>query len=271
MDNTVENLINDGSLRVRTVNVNRPDGSGVTDLRLTKELEVGTMRLRPVTLCRMCLVRLPISATAKVVLSFILDIEETGGQRIYSYGDIGDIVGRCDHSAEMTVAALRQHGLVTTTRVGRSGATLAFSCAPFIGWAEELLRTAAMRAAHMPDLVPAYDTPVMTAPVQAIMVDMTKPSIICDDKPKRKRPAAKKERVPAAGDQPVPNAGTHSDIMMMLAAYDGEFDNTAEVADTLRAAGRDVNASDDDEDDFSLGSDTAETDIGHDVRINPNI
>ena len=56
----------------------------------------------------------------------------------------------------------------------------------------------------------------------------------------------------------------------MSAPYEGEFDSTVERADTLRAAGR-MAGDQGDEDEFSLGSDTADTDMGQGVRINPNI
>ena len=49
-------------------------------------------------------------------------------------------------------------------------------------------------------------------------------------------------------------------------------DNSEELAGTLKAAGRaqGVQASDD-EDDFSFGSDTADTDIGHGVKMDPDL
>jgi hypothetical protein len=52
---------------------------------------------------------------------------------------------------------------------------------------------------------------------------------------------------------------------------DEQVDNSEEVAGTLRAAGRTAERTEDDEDEFSLGSDTADTDIGHGVKINPDI
>jgi len=60
---------------------------------------------------------------------------------------------------------------------------------------------------------------------------------------------------------------------MFQAADDDPVDNSEEVAGTLRAAGRTAGRTtgDDDEDEFSLGSDTAETDMGHGVKINPDI
>jgi hypothetical protein len=59
---------------------------------------------------------------------------------------------------------------------------------------------------------------------------------------------------------------------MMSAPYDGEFDSTVERADTLRAAGRNESGGDgEDDDEISFGSETAETDMGQGVRMNPNI
>lgn len=59
--------------------------------------------------------------------------------------------------------------------------------------------------------------------------------------------------------------------MFQVAADDEPVDNSEEVAGTLRAAGRTAERTADDEDEFSLGSDTAETDMGHGVKINPDI
>lgn len=59
--------------------------------------------------------------------------------------------------------------------------------------------------------------------------------------------------------------------MFQAAADDEPVDNSEEVAGTLRAAGRTAERTADDEDEFSLGSDTAETDMGHGVKINPDI
>ena len=56
----------------------------------------------------------------------------------------------------------------------------------------------------------------------------------------------------------------------MAPAYEGEFDNSEELAGTLRAAGR-SDAAGDDSDEISFGSETADTDMGHGVRINPNL
>jgi hypothetical protein len=56
-----------------------------------------------------------------------------------------------------------------------------------------------------------------------------------------------------------------------LQAADGEdVDPSGEIAATLAAAGRKAGGSDG-SDDFSFGSDTADTDIGSGVAINPDI
>ena len=87
-----------------------------------------------------------------------------------------------------------------------------------------------------------------------------------DKKPRmRGRPAAKKEE-PEKLDMAMP--ATPASEVQMCAAYDGEFDSAIERADTLRAAGR---AEDETDDEISFGSETADTDMGQGVRINPNI
>ena len=53
----------------------------------------------------------------------------------------------------------------------------------------------------------------------------------------------------------------------LQAAGGEDVDPSGEIAATLAAADRSA----DDEDEFSLGSDTAETDMGHGVKINPDI
>lgn len=58
----------------------------------------------------------------------------------------------------------------------------------------------------------------------------------------------------------------------LQAAGGEDVDPSGEIAGTLRAAGRTAErTADADEDEFSLGSDTAETDMGHGVKINPDI
>lgn len=212
---------------------------------LSVPAEIGAWSAGPFALCRMCLFRMNLSMLEKIMLCFVIEAEESGAQCCHSYADMGKILGRCEHSVKHAAAALRKAGLVVTSR-GKAG-TVVFSCGPFVVWAANAIRAVGGTA------VPA-------------------PAV--QDEPRRRRrrretearPAAKKEATPVVM-LPEPAAEPlHEDY------EEASVDNSEEVAGTLRAAGRTAGAqSSDDSDDFSFGSDTAETDMGYGVRINPDI
>ena len=218
--------------------------TSAASVALSVPAEIGAWSAGPFALCRMCLFRMNLSMLEKIMLCFIIEAEESGAQCCHSYADMGKILGRCEHSVKQAAAALRKAGLVVTSR-GKAG-TVVFSCGPFVVWAANAIRAVGGTA------VPA-------------------PAV--QEEPRRRRrrreadaPAAKKEATPVVM-LPEPAAEpTHEDC------EEAEVDNSEEVAGTLRAAGRAAGAqSSDDSDDFSFGSDTAETDMGYGVRINPDI
>ena len=254
----------DGRITVSWVDAARADGRGRTRLVLTVPVDTG-VDTRAETLCRMCATRMDMSTTEKVVLGFLIDMEETGGRRLYSYRGLGEIIGRSARATEAAVASLRKAGLVSTARSGR-GPDVTFSCAEFIAWARSLV-------SDRREDVPKTEVSVSKNP------DPVPETADAVSKTRRRRAqalAAKKEyQTPApsapAAEQPAPAESEPVDELGMAPAYDGEFDNTAEVADTLRAAGRAAGEGSDDEDDISFGSETADTDMGRGVRINPNL
>lgn len=216
---------------------------------LSVPAEIGAWSAGPFALCRMCLFRMNLSMLEKIMLCFVIEAEESGTRCCHSYADMGKILGRCEHSVKQAAATLRKAGLVVTSR-GKAG-TVVFSCGPFVVWAANAIRAVGGTAVPAP---------------------------VVQEEPRRRRrrreteagPAAKKEATPVVMlPEPaaeLPAEPPHEDY------EEASVDNSEEVAGTLRAAGRAAGAqSSDDSDDFSFGSDTAETDMGYGVRINPDI
>jgi hypothetical protein len=213
---------------------------------------------------------MPLSPLEKIVLEYVLLADETGSGRLTTYADLGRTLCRCEHSVKAAVATLRKAGLVITARTSYGTSSLSFTASPFVSWASCLLRrTSSMQLARASEGV-AASTAAGVHPGEAHAALRRH---VREQAPVAKKRRAADDAAEGTATPPYePPVQTDADGKPLMAPqYDGEFDNTVEVADTLRAAGRTVNAADDDEDDFSLGSDTAETDIGQDVRINPNI
>jgi hypothetical protein len=304
----IKNIVSRGKLVIHSVDIQGVGGCGNSALALSSPVELGGRSVSPFTLCRMCLVRLPVSPLEKVVLEFVLTLEETMQPRRFSYVDLGIIIDRCEHSTEKAVASLRKHGLVLTVRAGREGSTLTFTCGTFVSWATALLHEAGLLSDGYVCHVPETDVSVISlqdsVPNSGFSVSKTAESVskpgvrrLQPRRRKTKELAAKKESqvqpapfvtppapahtsetpapaeiAAAPDDDYIPKAPdidpTH--IIGMSAPYEGEFDSTVERADTLKVSGRELSSQPDD-DEFSLGSDTAETDMGYGVRMNPNI
>ena len=300
----VENVVRPGYLTVGTVDVSNEAGA---DIPMTFAVTVKSDPVSPFSLCRKCLYRMEISPLAKVVLAFLLEAEETGECRRYTYADLGLVVNRCEHSVKEIVASLRGAGLVLTMRAGERG-VITFTCGPFVSWAARLLQEAGLSSGACESRVSETGVGVTVLPksvsdsgfsVSKMAASVSKPGVRRSQPCRRKAegPAAKKEghvqSVPpipppapapsSKASSPAGAAATPDDdytprapdidpahVIGMSAPYEGEFDSTVERADTLRAAGR-LAGDQGDEDEFSLGSDTADTDMGQGVRINPNI
>lgn len=266
-----KNTVAAGEVVVRSV-------PGSEDIRLTVPLTLKTP-ISPFTLCRLCLVRLPISPVEKLILEFVISIAEAKLADRYSYDDLGKIIGRCTHSVKKAVAALRKLGLLVSSRTAYSGPTLSFSCGRLVVWAVDLLSRSGLLACaggHVPE---GFNDPKPDDEEQP-----KEPN----KKRKARKPAAKKENIvfDLAEHPAVAAAGQHytmsraddpdaSGIQAGCCASamrdsddDETVDNSEELAGTLKAAGRETC---EDDDDFSFGAETAETDIGHGVKMNPDL
>lgn len=277
MNEAADNLVENARILVRKVDVARADGGGNTDLVLSRPVEIGSSSVHAVTICRMCMVRLPIRATEKVILSFFLDMEEVDGLRRYSYEELGEVVGKGARAAEVAVATLRRAGLLLTTRIGRSDAKIAFSCAAFVEWAEDLRRKAGFSSTRdeMAAATPEITLLGAVPPALSLVPQAEEPAVE-EPTPKprrRKSTAAKKERAASPEAEPAETAQQPADPQEDAPAEhdaDGNVDGTAERSGTLRAAGR-AGAQESDDDDISFGSETADTDMGQGVRVNPDL
>lgn len=277
MNEADDNLVENARILVRKVDVARADGGGNTDLVLSRPVEIGSSSVHAVTICRMCMVRLPIRATEKVILSFFLDMEEVDGLRRYSYEELGEVIGKGARAAEVAVATLRRAGLLLTTRIGRTDAKIAFSCRAFIDWAEDLRSRAGLSEPVVEAPAAAPEIMMLSAVPPALsLVPQAEQPAAEQPAPKprrRKAPAAKKERAVSPEVAPAETAQQPAEPQEEVTAEhdaDGNVDGTAERSGTLRAAGR-AGAQESDDDDISFGSETADTDMGQGVRVNPDL
>ena len=213
-----------------------------------------------------------------MILEFVISIAEAKLADRYSYDDLGKIIGRCTHSAKKAVAALRKLGLLVSSRTAYSGPTLSFSCGRLVVWAVDLLSRSGLLACaggHVPE---GFND---TKPDEEQPKDPAK-------KRKARKPAAKKENIvfdlaehPAVAAAERHYTTSHADDTdaseiqsgcYASAVHDSDddetVDNSEELAGTLKAAGREAC---EDDDDFSFGAETAETDIGHGVKMNPDL
>jgi hypothetical protein len=187
------------------------------------------------------------------------------------------------------MSALRAAGLVVTSRVGFGEGAVSVSCDAFLRWAERVTAVAKNAAGvtgssesvpKTPDGVTKTGESVSKADesVTARVSGRTRPRRVRKPAP----PAAKKEDEPMQPAPPLPQVGSAAvpdDVMAqvenlsvsgLVEDFDPPVDGSEEVRGTLAAAGR-VAGSQGDEDDFSFGSETAETDIGHGVKMNPDL
>ena len=295
-------VLNDMGREIASVTVSAGSGGGRKSIPLARPLAVPQGALGPFSLCRACLFRMSIPALEKLVLGFVLELEETGCERAYTYSDLGGLLGRCEHSVKQAVASLRSAGLVMTARTGRTG-VVAFSCGPFVSWAADMIGYVA--PAGMQARSGSVSENVESVSSTAETVSRTAPR---RTQPRRGRklrteaPAAKKEG-PAASLEEQLREALEQEVAMFRQAdgslYPGvwldrdghphfdassghpfppclqaadteDVDPSGEIAATLAAAGRAAGDSYD-SDDFSFGSDTSDTDIGSGVAINPDI
>lgn len=236
---------------------------GADSIALNTPVELDVLKhVGAFSFCRMCLLRMPLSPLEKVVLEAILLADETGCGHRFTYAGLGKALGRCEHSVKQAAASLRGAGLIITTRASYAGSEMSCSAGPFVSWASSLLGR----------LFGNVHIPAATVSDSADHVHKTDESVFKTARARSRRAAAdrpaakKKDEASAADVQPVPMP-TAEDVQM-AAAYDGEFDSTVERADTLRAAGR---SEEDESDELSFGAETADTDMGQGVRMNPNI
>jgi len=285
-ENTLETI---AETTVNRLEFSTPNGGTVAlDLQHPLTLPVG--RYSPYAVCRMCVARLSLKTLERLLLSMLLDEMECGVARPHSYQELGRSLCKCAHSIKAAMAALRASGLVVTTRVGFGDAAVSVSCESLVRWAERVLsprlvvpeseesvHDPAFRVSILPELVSKNEESVTKR-----VSGRTHPRRVRKPAPS----AAKKEDTPVQAvkpDVPPPAsaAAMQDDVMAqvedlsvseLVEDFDTPVDGSEELAGTLKAAGRaqGVRPSDD-EDDFSFGSETAETDIGHGVKINPDL
>lgn len=99
------------------------------------------------TVFRLALPRLPISASACLLLGLLADETFAGLPRQHSYTELGAALGRGKHTAVRAVLELRKAGLLTASRVGLRSDQLLFSCDPLLYWAESVTSAPAVAAA----------------------------------------------------------------------------------------------------------------------------
>lgn len=261
MDNTSSTAV------ASTVSIGSVDIAGMPEMRLNTPvvLDAGSL-VDAFALCRMCLLRMPLGTLERLALDYALVADETGLGRRVTYKELGMALGRCEHSVKAAVATLRKAGLVMTARTGYSTSAVSFTASPFVSWAAGAIRRSAAK--------PAVSEPAVSVNGSGEAVHESGFSV--SKKPERaSKPrlpraqalAAKKETqtpAPASPDEGRPA------ILGMAAPYEGEFDNSEELADTLLVTGGSRGGGDD-TDDISFGSETDDTDIGQGIRINPNL
>lgn len=278
---------NTAAMTLDRLEFNTPAGVPVS-IGLSSPLTLPAGRYSPYAVCRMCTVRLSLKTLERLLLLLVLDELECGVPRPHSYDELGRTLCKCAHSVKSAMSALRAAGLVVTSRVGFGDGSVSVSCDAFLRWAERVTASGESVAEtresvpKTPDSVTKNSESVSKADesVTARVSGRTRPRRVRKPAP----PAAKKEDAPMQPAQPGPpsqaSAAAVADGVMAqvenlnvsepVEDFDPPVDGSEEVRGTLAAAGR-VAGSQGDEDDFSFGSETAETDMGHGVKINPDI
>lgn len=259
---------NTAEMTLETLELGTPQ-SGQKSLALESPFTLPAGRYSPHALCRMCAARLSLKTLERLILVLLLDELECGVARPHSYGELGRALCKCEHSVKAAMSSLRAAGLVTTSRVGFGEGSVSISCDAFLRWAERVLNSGS-------GVSKTGDSVSKTADPVSRMEESVTTGVPGRTQPRRMRtrtaklaPAAKKEETPAPCD--AASADSASAVFVAVADDDEPVDNSEELADTLKAAGRALGARASGGDDFSFGSDTAETDIGAGVRINPDI
>jgi len=261
MDNTSSTAV------ASTVSIGSVDIAGMPEMRLNAPvvLDAGSL-FDAFAICRMCLLRMPLGTLERLALDYVLVADETGLGRRITYKELGMALGRCEHSVKAAVAALRKAGLVMTARTGYSASAVSFTASPFVSWAIGVLKRAAAKPAVSETAVSVH-AGVESVSGSTFSVSEKPEHVSKPRRPRAQALAAKKETqtpAPPESDEGQPA------ILGMAAPYEGEFDNSEELADTLRIAGRSAGEGAD-ADDISFGSETDDTDIGRGIRINPNL
>lgn len=282
---------NTAAVTLDRLEFNTPAGVPVS-IGLSSPLTLPAGRYSPYAVCRMCAVRLSLKTLERLLLLLVLDELECGVPRPHSYEELGRTLSKCAHSVKSAMAALRAAGLVVTSRVGFGEGSVAVSCESFLRWAERAFSAVSENVAGVTrssepvskttDGVTKTGESVSRADesVTARVSGRTRPRRVRKPAP----PAAKKEDTPVQSVQPdlppqARAAAVAGDIVAQVENpgvsgpvedFDPPVDGSEEVRGTLAAAGR-VAGSQGDEDDFSFGSETAETDIGHGVKMNPDL
>jgi len=277
---------NTAAMTLDRLEFNTPAGVPVS-IGLSSPLTLPAGQYSPYAVCRMCTVRLSLKTLERLLLLLVLDELECGVPRPHSYDELGRTLCKCAHSVKSAMSALRAAGLVVTSRVGFGEGSVSVSCDAFLRWAERVTIVARNAAgvtensesvSENPDGVSKNGESVSRADesVTARVSGRTRPRRVRKPAP----PAAKKEDTPVQPAlPPQASAAASDDVMVQVEGrnvsgpvedFDPPVDGSEEVRGTLAAAGR-AAGSQDDEDDFSFGSETAETDIGHGVKMNPDL
>lgn len=247
---------NTAEVTLETLELGTPQ-SGQKSIALESPFTLPAGRYSPHALCRMCAARLSLKTLERLILVLLLDELECGVARPHSYGELGRALCKCEHSVKAAMASLRAAGLVTTSRVGFGEGSVSISCDAFLRWAERVLNSGSGVSKTADSVSKTGDTVSTGVPGRT--------------QPRRMRTRAAKP-APEAKKEETPCATAAASVVIVAAADDDEpVDNSAELADTLKAAGRAPGVRASRGDDFSFGSDTDETDMGAGVRINPDI
>ena len=230
------------------------------------------------TVCRMAVPRLPLKSLERVVLSLLVEdacaqqhaVDEVGVVCTpYSYAGIGSSVGKCAHSAKSAVAALRKAGLLVTSRGARSGETICVSIRPFLAWGASVC--AKQLGGATPSVDESFGNSEQLTKQQKPKAPRKQASKRSAKKAAADTPKARETNVasPMAGydDLELPPVGPGSDEPFLM-EFGPEVDASAEREATLRAAGR---SGDEDSDEITFGSDTADSDIGTGIEINMDL
>lgn len=282
---------NTAAMTLDRLEFNTPAGVPVS-LGLSSPLTLPAGRYSPYAVCRMCAVRLSLKTLERLLLLLVLDELECGVPRPHSYEELGRTLSKCAHSVKSAMAALRAAGLVVTSRVGFGEGSVTVSCESFLRWAERAFSAVSKNAAGVTEGSESVSKTTDGVTKNGESVSRADESVTARvsgrTRPRRVRkpapPAAKKEDAPVQSAQPEPpsraDAAAGADgavaqvenlsVSELVEDFDPPVDGSEEVRGTLAAAGR-AAGSQGDEDDFSFGSETAETDIGHGVKMNPDL